>query len=153
MAKENKTQQWITIQKQVLDLLDVSKVKDNFKSELMALLEANLAPKAGGGVSTNPSKLIDGVMHHYCRFHQRYEAETNMVMSQGKSKGYCKASISLWNKTNSEIKKLDSQAVDAMSTGDFDSAQEIAKKAKVLKDSFNNPDFYDYDRDWASFNA
>ena len=151
MAKENKTQLWINIQSQVNELLETSKVSKTFKDELIKLLEANLAPKAGGGISTNPSKIIDGVMHHYCRFHQRYEVEDRMVMSQGKSKGYCKASISLWNKTNSEIKKLDSQAVDAMSSGDFDSAQEIAKRAKGLKDSFNNPEFYDYDRDWASF--
>ena len=55
------------------------------------------------------------------------------TLSKGKSKGYCKASISLWNKTNAQIKKLDSQAVDAMSEGDFDKAQAIAKEAKELK--------------------
>ena len=73
------------------------------------------------------------------------------TLSKGKSKGYCKASISLWNKTNAQIKKLDSQAVDAMSEGDFDKAQAIAKEAKELKENFNKPEFYDYDRDWTNF--
>jgi len=153
MAKENKTQTWLTLQSEVNELLDNSKVSATFKSALMQLLEANLAPKVGGGVATNPSKEIGGVMHYYCRYHQRYEAQDNMVMSQGKSKGYCKASISVWNKANSDIKKLDSEAVKAMASGDFDSAQEIALTCKDLRESFNIPSFYDYDRDWASFNA
>lgn len=153
MAKENKTQTWLTLQSEVNNLLDSSKVSNTFKSALMQLLEANLAPKQGGGVSANPPKEIDGVMHYYCRYHQRYEAESAMVMSQGKSKGYCKASISVWNKVNSTIKSLDSEAVKAMASGDFDKAQEIALKCKDLRESFNNPSFYDYDRDWASFNA
>jgi hypothetical protein len=153
MAKENKTQTWLTLQSEVNELLDNSKVPATFKSALMQLLEANLAPKQGGGVAINPPKEIDGVMHYYCRYHQQYEAEGNMVMSQGKSKGYCKASISVWNKANSDIKKFDSDAVKAMASGDFDKAQEIALKCKDLRDSFNNPSFYDYNRDWASFNA
>lgn len=153
MAKENKTQLWINLQAEVTELLDNSKVSNKFKDELMEILKANLAPKVGGGVSTNPPKEIDGVMHYYCRYHQRYEAESAMVMTQGKSKGYCKASISVWNKANSDIKKFDSEAVKAMASGDFDKAQEIALKAKDLRDTFNNPSFYDYDKDWASFNA
>ena len=153
MAKENKTQTWLTLQSEVTELLDSSKVSATFKSALMQLLEANLAPKVGGGVATNPPREIDGVMHYYCRYHQQYEAEGQMVMSQGKSKGYCKASISVWNKANSDIKKLDSDAVKAMASGDFDKAQEIALKCKELRESFNSPSFYDYNRDWASFNA
>lgn len=154
MAKETKTQLWITVQKQVSDLLESSKAKEAFKSELLALLEANLAPKAGGGLSLNPSRINDlGETEHYCRFHQCYEVEANMVMSSGKSKGYCKASISVWNKANSDIKKLDSKAVEAMSTGDFESAQEIAKESKALREAFNLPSFYNFDRDWAIFNS
>ena len=153
MAKENKTQLWLKLQSEVNELLENSKVTEKFKASLIELLESNLAPKVGGGVSQNPPKEIDGTMHYYCRYHQRYEAESAMVMSAGKSKGYCKASISVWNKANSTIKALDSEAVKAMADGNFERAQEIALKCKELRESFNSPEYYDYDRDWASFNA
>jgi hypothetical protein len=155
MAKVTKTQVWANVQSQVQELLKNSKVSKKFSEELMNILETNIAPKAGGGNALNPPILNEdgSIKEAWCRFHQRYEPAEDMVISNGKSKGYCKASISLWNKTNSEIKKLDSQAVDAMANGDFESAQEIAKQAKELKDNYNKPEFYDYDRDWAKFNG
>jgi len=149
-----KTQLWTNVQKEVNELLSASKVSKKFSDELLSLLEARLAPKSGGS-SINPPKLDEdgNIVEAWCRFHGCYEAYTNMVISKGKSKGYCKASISLWNKTNSTIKKLDSQVVEAMSEGDFDKAQEIAKNSKDLKDSYNKPEFYDFDRDWTNFNG
>jgi len=154
MAKVTKSQVWTNVQNQVTELLAANKVSKKFSEALMLLLEANIAPKKGGGSSINPPILNEdgSIKEAWCRFHNRYEKVEDMVISQGKSKGYCKAAISLWNKTNSNIKKLDSQAVDAMSDGDFENAQRIAKEAKDLKDNFNKPEFYDYDRDWANFN-
>ena len=147
-----KAQLWTNVQNQVNELLMASKVSKKFSEELLSILELNLAPKSGGS-SINPPKLDEdgNIVEAWCRFHQRYEIVENMVISKGKSKGYCKASISLWNKTMATIKKLDSEAVDAMANGDFDKAQEIAMKSKELKDNFNKPEFYDYDRDWANF--
>jgi hypothetical protein len=155
MAKVTKQELWTNVQNEVLELLNGSKVSKKFSEQLIEILESHIAPKKGGGSSINPPILNeDGTIKEaWCRFHQRYEPASDMVISNGKSKGYCKASISLWNKTNSDIKKLDSQAVEAMANGDFESAQEIAKKAKELKDNFNKPEFYDYDRDWAKFNG
>ena len=156
MAKNlTKTQVWAKVQEEVGELLSTTKVSKKLSEELLLLLEANIAPKNGGGSSINPPKLDEdgNIVEAWCRFHQRYESVDAMVISQGKSKGYCKASISLWNKTNSRIKLLDSQAVDAMADGGFDKAQEIAREAKDLKDIFNKPEFYDYDRDWTTFNA
>ena len=154
MAKLTKAEVWANVQSQVTELLEKSKQSKKFGDTLMNLLETNIAPKNCGS-SVNPPKLDEAgnIVEAYCRFHQRYEPVEDMVISGGKSKGYCKASISLWNKTNSDIKKLDSQAVDAMSNADFDNAQKIAKQAKELKDNFNKPEFYDYDRDWAKFNG
>jgi len=155
MAKLTKAEVWTNVHEQVNELLEKSNVSKKFSEALLSLLEANIAPKSGGGVSINPPKLDEdgNIVEAYCRFHQRYEPVDDMVMSNGKAKGYCKAAISLWNKTNAKIKRLDSQAVDAMSEADFDKAQKIAKEAKELKDGFNQPDFYDYDRDWAEFNS
>tara|TARA_R110000851_G_scaffold45642_14_gene111606 strand:- start:1815 stop:2288 length:474 start_codon:yes stop_codon:yes gene_type:complete len=152
MSKETKTQVWANVQKSVLELITENKVTKKFSDELLNILEANIAPKSGGGNMMNPPKDIDGVIHYYCRFHKEYYPEDKMVMSNEKSKGYCKASISLWNKTNSNIKKLDSEAVNAMEAGDFDKAQKIAKESKLLKDNFNKSEFYDKERDWANFN-
>ena len=151
MARETKTQVWTNVQNQVVELIENSKVSKKFSDELLNILEAHIAPKSGGGSITNPPKEIDGIMHYYCRFHAQYEPQENMVISNEKSKGYCKASISLWNKTNSSIKKLQDEVSDLMADGNFDEAQEVAKKAKVLKETFNSPEFYDFDRDWADF--
>jgi hypothetical protein len=118
---------------------------------LYEALEAILAPKTNGG-STNPPKLIDGVMHYYCRFHQAYEAEENMVMSAGKSKGYCKASISVWNKRNSAIKKLEAEISELVMAGDFEQAKECTIELKQAKDTLNDPSSYNLENDWIAFN-
>jgi hypothetical protein len=114
-------------------------------------LEDLLKPKVGGGSSTNPPQEIDGVMNYWCRFHERYEPQEDMVMSKEKSKGYCKASISKWNKTNASIKKLDSQMSELVSNGEFEEAQAIAQESKELKANLNNHEHYDYDADWLAF--
>ena len=128
--------------------------------KLTQSLEDLLKPKSGGGSTTNPPQEIDGVMNYYCRFHDRYEPIDDMVMTKCdksenglKSKGYCKASISVWNKTNSNIKKLDSSAASALTDGNFEEAQAFAIEAKELKAKLNAPEFYDYDRDWNDFRS
>lgn len=138
-----KTQLWLEVQ----TLL----VEQKASKKLAQALEDLLAPKSGG--QTNPPKEIDGVMNYYCRFHQAYEPESNMVMSLGKSKGYCKASISKWSKMNSDIKKLNSQAVIAMSEGQMNDAQAYAKESEALKTKLNSPESYSLEQDWLDFNG
>jgi hypothetical protein len=117
---------------------------------LYEALEAILAPKKGGG-STNAPKLIDGEMHYFCRFHQAYEPESKMVMSSGKSKGYCKASISVWNKRNSAIKRKEAEISELVVAGDFTQAQECTVELKEMKEGLNNPETYDIVVDWTNF--
>ena len=131
---------------QVQELLITSKAKP----ALIEALEAILAPKVGGG-SINPPKLIDDVMHYYCRFHQAYEPETNMVMSAGKSKGYCKASISIWNKRNAAIKKTESEISELVVMGDFEQAKMCSEELTELKASLNTPSSYNLEQDWIEF--
>jgi len=153
--KPTKLQVWTNVQEQVMNLLEGAKVSKKFSEELMNLLETNIAPKSGGGNMMNPPKLDEdgNIVEAYCRFHQRYEIVSNMVISNNKSKGYCKASISLWNKTNSKIKSLESTVSKLVSEGSFEEAQVVAKESVELKESFNKPEFYDYDRDLEAFNA
>jgi hypothetical protein len=144
MATTSKSNIWA----QVEAVLASHKVKTIVIDELKAIL----APKTGGSVS-NPSYEKDGITFHYCRFHQQYEAEQDMVMSVGKSKGYCKASISLWNKTNAQIKRLEANAVGELTRDNIDKAKELSNEAKALGERLNDPEFYNYENDWANFNA
>lgn len=141
-----KTQVWA----EALKLLEAHKGS----KKLTMALEELLAPKAGGGSSVNPPKLDEdgNIVEAWCRWHERYEPVENMVISNGKSKGYCKAAISKWNKANSQIKKYEAQASSALLSGDFEQAQEFAGKAKELKELFNLPSYYDFDEDWSVFN-
>lgn len=119
---------------------------------LREALELILKPKTSGG-SSNPSKVIDGITYHYCRFHQDYEQETNMVMSSGKSKGYCKASISVWNKRNSALKKKEAEISELVMLGDFEQAKECSEELQLMKTNLNSPSTYDIINDWANFNS
>ena len=144
MANVSKSNVWA----QVEAILTSNKVKAIVVDELKAIL----APKTGGSVS-NPSYVQDGITFHYCRFHQTYYAESNMVISGGKSKGYCKAAISKWNKTNAQIKRIESSAVGAICKGDFELAKNLGDEASELKAKLNEPSFYDATADWEAFNA
>lgn len=141
----SKSTQWNEVQKLLNSQAKLPK-------GLYEALEAILAPKTNGG-STNPPKLIDGVMHYYCRFHQAYEAEENMVLSAGKSKGYCKAAISIWNKRNSAIKKLEAEISELVMAGDFEQARECTTELKQAKATLNDPKTYDIVVDWNVFNS
>lgn len=145
----NKTQTWNDVQA----LLEAHQNKEKPSKKEIALkeaLELLLAPKTSGG-SANPPQEIDGVMNYYCRFHQVYEPLEDMVMSKGNSKGYCKASISKWNKTNANIKKLDAQVQALVTEGNFEEAQAIAQESKGLKDGLNSPENYNVELDWIDF--
>ena len=150
--KMTKTELYNKVSEQVLDLITTSRMSKTDKEKLMSIIDDNLKPKSGGG-TTNPPQEIDGVMNYYCRFHNQYEPVENMVMSQNSktglqmSKGYCRASISKWNKTNSEIKKLGDQLLD-MEVMD----EELKAKRIDLKANLNNPEFYDFEADWEAFN-
>lgn len=144
MATTSKSNVWA----QVEAILAYHKVKTIVVDELKSIL----APKTGGSVS-NPSYVQDGITMHYCRFHKQFEAEQDMVMSVGKSKGYCKASISLWNKTNAQIKRLEASAVGELTRDNIDKAKELSNEAKALGERLNDPEFYSYVKDWAIFNG
>ena len=129
-------------------------VANKASKKLIAEMEILLAPKSSGG-SLHPPKLNDKgeIVEAWCKFHQRYEVIKNMVVSGDKSKGYCKAGISKWNKLNVQVKKYESEAVAFMAEADFENAQKAAQKAKDIKKSYNDPKSYDYDKDWAAFTA
>ena len=118
-------------------------------------LELLLAPKAGGGISKNPPKLDkDGnIVEAWCKYPECYEPIDNMVVSNDKPKGYCKAAASKSNRLRKESKDLDTKVIELMADGNMEEAQKIAIEAKKLSSSLNNPSLYDLDKDWAEFNG
>lgn len=99
----------------------------------------------------NPPKVIDGVQHYYCRFHAKYEPVEDMVMSNNKSKGYCKAAISVWNKMYGEINKLGGQIMQDILASKYEEAKAKGEQQQALKLKLNSVNSYDYERDWAEF--
>jgi len=154
VVRLSKTKLWDKISSEVSELLTNSKVSKKFSEELLTLLETNLAPKSGGGSSAYPAILNeDGTIKEaYCRYHQLYYPADKMVISNGKSKGYCKAAIAKWNKARRVIKSLEAEAVEAMAEGNFDEAQAKSKEVVGLKASCLKSEYYDIEQDWVDFN-
>ena len=149
----NKTQTWNAVSTEVKTLLESSKVAQKTQNALLDILESYLAPKVGGGGSVNPPITDENgeIIEAWCRYHQRYEPANDMVLSGGKSKGYCKASASKSNKLRKAVKDKNEEAMKFMAEGDFDTAQKLAAEAKAIQDTMNNPEGYDYELDWAEF--
>lgn len=147
-----KTEIWAFVQEAIIT--NEGLFKKGKSEELLKVLSVELQPKSGGG-TTHPSYVDDETNEtmYYCRFHQRHEPETDMVMSKDKSKGYCKASISKWNKTNSTIKKLNEKSVQCLEEDNFEEAKSIAQEVKDLRANLNNPNYYNYEEDWSNFNS
>jgi hypothetical protein len=145
MATQTKTTVWADVQAIL--------VANKANKALTAALEAILAPKTGGGGSVNPPKVDkDGnITEAYCKFHQRYEVVSDMVLSNGKSKGYCKAALSKWTKSNAKAKSLEAEASALLRGGKADEAIAKANEADGIKSTMNNADQYSYEADWAAF--
>lgn len=128
-----------------------NKVADKKAEALQELIKELLAPKASA--SKNPPRQNkDGELEYFCRFHQCYYTSDKMVMSNGKSKGYCKAAISKWNKLNAQIKKLSAQSSELLLQGNVEEASKLANEMQELKAILNEPSTYNKEEDWANFN-
>jgi len=103
---------------------------------------------------TTHKPLLDNegnVMAFWCRFHGQYEPVELMVLTKdGKSKGYCRASYSTWNKAQSQVKKLNAEAASIM-LDDIEAAQELALKARDIKNRIDNLDIFDFKNDWLNY--
>lgn len=130
-----KTEMWTQVQ----EILKSHKASKKLSEEL----EAILAPKAGGSVVQNPMKTIDGVNYHYCRYSGLYVIESQMVMSNGKSKGYSKLAISKWTKASKIIQDLNNEAMKLLLAGDAENGKAKAKEAEELKVLRNDVSYYD----------
>ena len=130
-----KTQLW----NEVETLLGQYKVSKEFKAQLEELIK----PKAGGGIVQNPMNTVDNVNYHFCRYTNYYLPESEMVMSNGKSKGYSKKAIAKWTKLGKKAKDLEATAMKLLLEKNFEEGTEVADRATKLLNDRNKTSMYD----------
>ena len=118
-------------------------VANKAKQALIDALEALLKPKSGGGVVQYPMKTIDDKNYHYCRYAAIYVVEDEIVLSNGKSKGYSKKAIAKWTKLGKEAQKLNEDAMKLLLANDIENGQKIAQEAEELKNKRNYSSMYE----------
>ena len=127
-------------------LLNDAQFKSKAEQErVLAIISDTFAPKAGGGQVQNPSyydEILESQMY-YCRYLAQYCTEDEMVMSNGKSKGYSKSAISRWTKAGKEAKTLQEKALKLLLDGKHVEGQDLNAKAEELLLKRNKPEFYE----------
>lgn len=145
MEKFNKTSVSKDLEQLNSDLLELLANKSCTKTNVVALMTTLLekyTPKAGGGQVQNPSYVENGINYHYCRYLTIYIPEDEMVMSNGKSKGYSKIAISRWTKAGKDAKLLQEQALKQLLAGNVVEGQDLNSQAEELLLNRNKAEFY-----------
>ena len=141
----NKSQVWA----EALNIMEnYPTLPKKFKAELAELLE----PKAK--VASNPPQYNPAtgeIIAYWCKFHERYEPISHMVISNGKSKGHCKASNAKWMQAGAKIKRLEGSLVDYITADDFKGLKAKSEEIKTMKEARNNPESFNFKEDWLSF--
>ena len=127
-------------------LLNEAEFKSKAERErVLAIISDTFAPKAGGGQTINPSYYDETLQSqmYYCRYLAQYCTEDEMVMSNGKSKGYSKSAIAHWTKAGKEAKQLQEKALKLLLDGKQVEGQDLNAKAEELLLQRNKPAYYE----------
>lgn len=128
------------------DLIQSAEFKSKAEqSRVLAIIEENFAPKAGGGQVQNPSYYDEELQSqmYYCRYLAQYCTEDEIVMSNGKSKGYSKSAIARWTKAGKDAKILQEKALKMLLAGQQVEGQDLNAQAEELLVKRNKPEFYE----------
>lgn len=138
----NKTQTFEFLQTLIAGAEFKSKAEQN---RVLDIITNTFAPKAGGGQTINPSYYDETLMAqmYYCRYLAQYCTEDEMVMSNGKSKGYSKSAISRWTKAGKDAKQLQEKALKLLINKQYVEGQDLNAKAEELLLKRNKPEFYE----------
>ena len=126
-------------------LLNEAQFKSKAEQErVLAIISDTFAPKAGGGQTQYPSYYSEDLQTqmYYCRYLAQYCTQDEMVMSNGKSKGYSKSAIARWTKAGKEAKTLQEKALKLLLEGKQIEGQDLNAKAEELLLKRNKPDYY-----------
>ena len=132
---KTKSNVWAEVQKVL--------VANKAKQALIDALEAILKPKTGGGVVQFPMITQNDKNYHYCRYCASYIIEDEIVMSNGKSKGYSKKAIAKWTKLGKEAQKLNEEAMKLLLNNQIVEGQDKAKESDELKNKRNYSTMYE----------
>lgn len=127
-------------------LLNDAEFKSKAERErVLAIISDTFAPKAGGGQTINPSYYDETLQSqmYYCRYLAQYCTQDEMVMSNGKSKGYSKSAIARWTKAGKEAKQLQEKALKLLLDGKQVEGQDLNTKAEELLLQRNKPAYYE----------
>lgn len=127
-------------------LLNEAEFKSKAERErVLAIISDTFAPKAGGGQVQNPSYYDEtlGAQMYYCRYLAQYCTQDEMVMSNGKSKGYSKSAIARWTKAGKEAKQLQERALKLLLGGKQVEGQDLNAQAEELLLKRNKPEYYE----------
>lgn len=126
-------------------LLNGAQFKSKAEQErVLAIITDTFAPKAGGGQTINPSYYDEtlGTQMYYCRYLAQYCTEDEMVMSNGKSKGYSKSAISRWTQAGKEAKQLQEKALKLLINKQHEEGKDVNAQAEALLLQRNKPEYY-----------
>ena len=126
-------------------LLNDAQFKSKAEQErVLAIITDTFAPKAGGGQTINPSYYDETLQSqmYYCRYLAQYCTQDEMVMSNGKSKGYSKSAIARWTKAGKDAKSLQEKALKLLLEGKQVEGQDLNAKAEELLLKRNKPEYY-----------
>lgn len=126
-------------------LLNEAQFKSKAEQErVLAIITDTFAPKAGGGQTQYPSYYSEDWQSqmYYCRYLAQYCTQDEMVMSNGKSKGYSKSAIARWTKAGKEAKTLQEKALKLLLEGKQIEGQDLNAKAEELLLQRNKPEYY-----------
>lgn len=126
-------------------IVESAKLSKSAKSEFDNLLQELTQRKARE--IKNPDFYSDEnqCVMRFCKYHQRYEKETDMIAK----KSYCKVASFISNQRRAEVKRLENELLSLIQTSA--DASEISKLADIIKDKkekMHDPATYDYDRDY-----
>ena len=115
--------------------------------EIQTLLEAIYAPKSASSVNP-PIMDEDGkkFLQVWDRWFNQYVTAEEAVFSNGKPKGYSKASLSKWNKIHAKVGSIQ---LDLAYSGK--SRDEVEEEIIAAKSMMNNPTSFNYDDDTYRF--
>ena len=135
-----------------IENLNARTIKE-FRQQVIELIQSLETQQVRTHRSSNPPKEIDGITHYFCRYHQTYEPEDKMIMSNGKSKGYCKAGNAVWNKIYRRIQTLKNEIADLYVSNKEQEAQSHIAELRELELALNSPNTYNLEADWESYNS
>lgn len=116
----------------LVDLDSKSKSGSDISKEFAELIEIS-KPQKGGGATANPMQVIDGVNYHYCRFAQDYIPESEINMTNGKSKGTGILASKIAYRIGKAADVLRDEAMAAFIAGDYTLGGELNGKADSLR--------------------